>query len=159
MLNINNMKQFEYALAVFSENRETKYKIIFEYNGKLATAKFLTPFITFPVSIKYDEKFMRVETRTQWEDEHFDLIALRHIIFEKMQSMGSFSNRLFIPDSIDLIDTVYSFIDRLPDDLTPVDSLKTVTNLHLLESDIHFDSYRFPDDALFNVVSVEEMDN
>lgn len=159
MLNLNKMKQFEYALSVFSEVSNKKYKFIFEYNGKLATATFLSSFRTFPISVKYNEKFSRVETHTEWESLEYDLIALRHIIFEKMKSSDTFSSPIFIPDLNDMVDAIYSLIDEISENLISIDDLNLGTNLTFLESDIHFDSYRFPDDALFNVVSVQELDN
>ncbi|MBE4727741.1 hypothetical protein LES9216_00021 [Leuconostoc suionicum] len=159
MLNINKMKQFEYALAVFTEMSKKRYKFIFEYNGKLATATFLSPFITFPVSEKYNEKFKRIETRTEWDSTDYDLITLRHIIFEKMKSTDAFSNSFSIPNLSDMVNAIYALIDTLPEDLLPINNLNLATNLTFLETDMHFDFYRFPNDSLFNVVSVQELDN
>lgn len=156
-MNINKMQQFEYALSVFSEVSNRKFQFVCEQNGKLFTGQFLDRFTAFPNAQSYGKKFNRIITPTDYEKTDFDVIKLRHIIFDNFTDQ--FSNRIHVPKTEDLVNTIYSLLNQVPQNLTSLNNFGIVQNVNFLESGLHFDSYRFPETAEFNVVSVCEKDN
>lgn len=156
-MKINHLQLFEYALSIFSEQTNSKFQFVVEYNNKLITGHFLPDFVVFPAAQNYGNKFNRIKILTDYQKTEFGIIQMRHLIFDKLQD--SFSNTLHIPDTIDLINTINSLINQVSDDAQSVDEFHIGTDITFLESNLHFDSYRFPDDAQFTVVSVRELDN
>ena len=158
-MKFNQVRQFEYALSFFSEINHKNYQFTFEYLGKHLTASFLNFVNSFPISSEYDYKFDRQDSTTSGNDKEYDLIYLRHLIADKFNDLSYGSNKISVPETIDLINAINSIINDFPENLTFVDNFNLATNVTFLESNLHFDSYRFPDNSEFNIVSVQDLDN
>ncbi|WP_195330679.1 hypothetical protein [Leuconostoc lactis] len=152
----NDLQLFEYALSVFSENSKTRYKMIVEYNGKLLTGKFLPDNKTFPEVHKYKKTFKRDTIWISASSKEYGVIQLRHKIVDTF--VNGNSNKMAIPDHLDLINAINSLIPDIPSDAEVVNNFHIATNVKFLETNLSFDFYRFPDDAQFNVVSLQPID-
>lgn len=157
MMNISKIQQFEYALSVFSEVSDYNFRFVCEQGGKLFTGHFLSDFSVFPNAESYGEKFNRINKPTDFNMVDFDVIKIRHLIFDKFQD--DFSGRVYVPNTEDLVNAIYSLLNQVPDDSKSTNNFGIVRNVNFLESGLHFDSYRFPETSKFNVVSVQKLGN
>lgn len=156
-MNYNSLQLFEHALFVFSDNSNSKYEMIIEYNNKLITGQFLSDVSTHPQSKKYTNYYHREFVAVDYPNSNFATVEILKFMHEHFVS--AFNNQLLIPETKDLINAINHVVSLVSDDAEPLDTFNTATNVTFLETNLKFDFYRFPDDATFNVVSLKKLDN
>lgn len=157
-MNFTDLQNTSYALSIISEGRNNPtYRPIVEYNGKLLVANFLkNDFDLFPKELKYNSRFKEEIVRfTDFEEgTDYQVIDLRKKYFQTF--LDSYTKRSSVPNDEHLINAIISLVNDTDKSLKPLNTFNIAYNVKFLESGLTFDSYRFPDDAAFNLVALQK---
>lgn len=157
-MNFTDLQNTSYALSIISEDMNNPtYLPIVEYNGKLLVANFLkNDFDFFPKELKYNSRFQEETVRfTDFEEgTDYQVIDLRKKYFQTF--LDSFTKRSSVPNDEHLINAIISLVNDTDKSLKPLNTFNIAYNVKFLESGLTFDSYRFPDDAAFNLVALQK---